>query len=249
MKEIDFIPEWYKRGRRRQLSYRTQYVALGGMFVVMMAWSLASFRSLSKATAELVQMAPRQSQAQSVSRELKNAQNRLSDLQKKTRVIEEIASKIDVASVLAEMSFLIDEKVVLSKVEFTAQKFDATAQREPGGASVVRVASDGLAGKQAPLGKVRFQIVINGVASDPSDVAKLTRRLEDSPYFCLVRPSFSRSKTIDAAGGSTANSDIKAAKTSGQIKSAAEPTAKKYQVSEFEISCYLANYRQDENKY
>jgi hypothetical protein len=71
--------------------------------------------------------------------------------------------------------------------------------------------------------------------------------LEDSPYFCLVRPSFSRYKTIDANGGSTANSDIKTSKISGQIKTDAEPTAKKYQVSEFEISCYLANYRQGES--
>jgi len=246
MKEIDFIPEWYKTGRRRQLSYRTQYVALGGMFVVMMAWNFASIRSLSKASAELVQMAPEQSQAQSVSREFKKAQSRLADLQKKTRLIEQIDSKIDVASVLAEMSFLIDEKIVLSKVEFTAQKFGATPQNGPGSTSAVRVAGDGFGGKQVPpLGSVRFQIVINGVASDASNVAELICRLEDSPYFCLVRPSFSRYKTIDSGGGSAANNDIKTAGTSGQIKTDAEPTAKKYQASEFEISCYLANYRQD----
>jgi len=248
MKEIDFIPEWYKTGRRRQLSYRTQYVALGGMFVVMMVWNLISIRSLSKATAELVQMAPKQSQAQSVSREFKKLQSKLADLQKRTRLTEQIESKIDVASVLAEMSFLLDDKIVLSKVEFTAQKFSATSQRESASSSVVRVASDGFGGKQAPpLGSVRFQIVINGVASDPSDVAELICRLEDSPYFCLVRPSFSRYKTINSGGGSTVNSDIKAAKISGPMKADAEPTVKKYQVSEFEISCYLANYRQGES--
>lgn len=248
MKEIDFIPEWYKTGRRRQLSYRTQYVALGGMFVVMMAWNFISIRSLSKASAELVQMAPRQSQAQSVSREFKKVQSKLADLQKKTRLIEQIASKIDVASVLAEMSFLIDDKIVLSKVEFTAEKFGATPQSGPTSTSVVRVASGGFGGKQVPpLGKVRFQIVINGVASDPSNVAELICRLEDSPYFCLVRPSFSRYKTISSDGGSTANSDIKTARISGPMKADAEPTAKKHQVSEFEISCYLANYRQGES--
>lgn len=248
MKEIDFIPEWYRTGRRRQLSYRTQYVALGGMFVVMMAWNFISIRSLSKATAELVQMAPRQSQAQSVSREFKKAQSKLADLQKRTRVIEQIDSKIDVASVLAEMSFLIDEKIVLSKVEFTAEKFGVAPQSGPASSSAVRVASDGFGGKQVPpLGSVRFQIVINGVASEPSNVAELICRLEDSPYFCLVRPSFSRYKTIDGNGGSTANSDVKTAKISGPMKADAEPTAKKYQVSEFQISCYLANYRQGES--
>jgi hypothetical protein len=248
MKEIDFLPEWYKSGRRRQISYRTQCVALGGMFVVMMAWHLVSIRSVSKATAELAQMAPKQSQAQSVSGEFKKVESELAELQRKARVIEEIVSRIDVASVLAEMSFLVDAKIILSKVEFTAEQFDQTSEQKATSASVVRVASGSFGGKQAPLlGKVRFKIVINGVASDPSDVAELICRLEDSPYFCLVRPSFSRYKTVDAGSSSTAGGDTRTAKTSGQMRTDAQPAAAKYQVSEFEISCYLANYRQDES--
>jgi len=246
MKDIDFLPEWYKSGRRRQISYRTQYVALSGMFVVMMAWNFISIRSLSKATTELAQMAPRQSQAQSVSREFNKAESELAALQKKARVIQEISSKIDVASVLAEMSFLIDEKIILSKVELTAEKLDQTAEQKPTSTSVVRIASGVSGGKQVPpLGKVRFRITINGIASDPSDVAELICKLEDSPYFCLVRPSFSRYKTIDARGSAAASSDIDETKLSGQRKIDAKLTAKKYQVSEFEISCYLANYRQE----
>jgi hypothetical protein len=35
MKEIDFLPEWYKNGRRRRMRYRTQYAVLGCIFVVM----------------------------------------------------------------------------------------------------------------------------------------------------------------------------------------------------------------------
>jgi hypothetical protein len=248
MKEIDFIPEWYKSRKRRQFSYRTQCVALGGVFVVMMAWNFASIRSLSKATAELAQMTTKQSQAQSVLQEFRRIESELADLQQKVRFVEQIDSKVDVASVLAEMSFLIGEKVVLTKVEFTAEKFEATPQSKPNSASVVRVASGSFGGKQAPpLGKVRFQIVINGVASDPSDVAELVCRLEDSPYFCLVRPSFSRYKTVEARGNTTTNSDTKATRMSGQMKTGAQTAPKKYQVSEFEISCYLANYRQDES--
>jgi Tfp pilus assembly protein PilN len=245
MKEIDFLPEWYKSGRRQQIGYRTQCVALVGMFVVMMAWNLVSIRSVSKATAELAQMAPKQSQAQSVSGEFKKVESELAELQRKARVIEEIASRIDVASVLAEMSFLVDEKIILSKVEFTAEQFDQTSEQKATSASVVRVAGGSFGGKQAPLGKVRFKIVINGIASDPSDVAELICRLEDSPYFCLVRPSFSRYKTVDAGSSSTAGGDTRTAKTSGQMRTDAQPAAAKYQVSEFEISCYLANYRQD----
>jgi len=64
MKEIDFLPEWYKSGRRRQVSYRTQYIALGGVFVVMMVWSLITTHSISKARAQYAQMATNQAQAE-----------------------------------------------------------------------------------------------------------------------------------------------------------------------------------------
>jgi hypothetical protein len=248
MKEIDFLPEWYKSGRRRQISYRTQYVALGGLFVVMLVWSLLSARTLSKATAELARTASGQLQTPNVSREFANVKNELEDLQKKVGLIEEMDSKIDVASTLAEISSLIGEKVVLSKVEFVAESFAGTPERKPSGGSVVRVASGGLGAKQSPpLGEVRFKVILNGIASDPSDVAELICRLEESSYFCLVYPLFSRNKTIDALGSSAKHPDIHGTRTPGEIRGNIGLAARKYQVSEFEISCYLANYRQDES--
>jgi Tfp pilus assembly protein PilN len=246
MKEIDFLPGWYKSGRRRQISYRTQYVALGGLFLLVVAWSLVSARTVSKATADLAHMASGQSQAQEVFREFTEVKSKLEKLQEKVRVIEGIDSQIDVASTLAEISYLIDEKVVLSKVDFSAERFAEDSKRPPTSGSVVRVAGATPGAAQLPVGKVRFKVVINGIASDPSDVAELICRLENSPYFCLVYPSFSRNKTIDAFGGSGTNREMQRAGTPSQAQ-AAGLAPKKYQVSEFEISCYLANYRQEES--
>jgi hypothetical protein len=74
-----------------------------------------------------------------------------------------------------------------------------------------------------PLGGVKFKVVINGVAADASDVAELVCRLEDSPYFCLVYPSFSRNKKMTVTK---------------------RPAREDFQVTEFEIGCYLANYEE-----
>jgi len=229
MKEIDFLPEWYKNGRRQKFGYRTQYIALVGIFVVMVAWNFASLNSISKAAAELALMALRQAEAQHPAKEFATIKNKVTELQKKVRVIEEINSKIDMAGVLAEMSFLIDKKIVLSKVELVAEKFLDKQQNQPNSGSVVRVAKANFNKEQElPLGDVRFKVLINGVASDASDVAALVCKLEDSPYFCQVYPSFSRNKTIETLG----KFEI--------------PAKGGLAVSEFEISCYLANYRQDE---
>ena len=67
MKEIDFLPEWYKSDKRRQVSYRTQYIAISSVFAVMMLWGFISTRSISKARAQIAHLATKQTQAETVS--------------------------------------------------------------------------------------------------------------------------------------------------------------------------------------
>jgi len=248
MKEIDFLPEWYKSGRRRQVSYRAQYIAISGVFVVMVVWSFIATHSISKARAQYAQMATNQAQAEKVSAKLAELQNEISVLRQNADSIEEIDSRIDVAGVLAELSFLIDEKIVLRKAEFIAERFVDEDEDKSSPAAVVRVVQANSSNKkELPLGNVRFKVVIAGVAADASDVATLMCKLEDSPYFCQIVLAFSRGDTeigiegtsssfndTDNAGGIVENND-------SVNKSGAR---RKIQINEFEINCYLANYRE-----
>ena len=244
MKEIDFLPEWYKTGRRRQLSYRTQYIALGGIFIVMMVWNFSATHTISKAKAKYAQMATEQTQAEKVSAELAGLQSQLIGFQKKAEFIDEIDSKIDVASVIAEISFLVDEKIVLSKIEFISEKF-ANKQKTRSSqhsSDIVTVVSRKLNEHKLLLGNVRFKIVIRGVASDSSDVAALICKLEDSPYFCQVVPSFSRNTEIKKVGGSSYSSGSNLTDESKNFEERYQKEGGNLQVTEFEIVCYLANY-------
>jgi hypothetical protein len=242
MKEIDFLPEWYKSGKRREISYRTQYIALGGVIVVMVVWSFITARSISTAGAQFTQMETRQTQAKGLSIKLGELKSELRALQEKAESIEEIDSKIDVSGVLAEMSFLIDEKIVLGKVDFIAEKIENKQQDKlsPMGSNVVRAVQGTMNPKQVPLGDVRFRVVIGGVAADAIDVAALITRLENSPYFRQVVPSFSRTTVITAAGNPSLHLKIKNENTKGMVQK--NDRNIQIQVSEFEISTYLANY-------
>ncbi len=245
MKEIDFLPEWYKNGRRREVSYRAQYLALGGVFVVMVVWNFIAVRSISKAKAQFAQMTTRKTQAEGLSIKLAEFKSELRGLQEKAESIEEIDSKIDVAGVLAEMSFLIDEKILLDKVEFIAEKFENNQQDKlsPRAGNVVKAVRATMSPKQElPLGDVRFRVVIGGVAANMGDVADLICMLEDSPYFCQVVPSFSRTAVINAADNPSLRSRIKSPNAKGSIQQNGENI--QIQVSEFEINTYLANYRE-----
>lgn len=243
MKEIDFLPEWYKSGLRRKVSYRTQCIALGGVFVVMVVWNFIGAHSISKARAQFAQMSTKQAEAEGLSAKLAELTSKLRELKEKVESIEEIDSKINVADVLAEISFLIDERIVLTKVVFDAEKIEdkRRAKPSPRTGTVVRAVRTKLNKKRnLPLGDVRFRVVISGVAVDASEVAALICRLEDSPYFCQVVPSFSRTAVINAAGNPSFRSRTKSLNTKGS----AQETKGNIRVSEFEISSYLANYRE-----
>ncbi|MHC4072063.1 MAG: hypothetical protein ACYSWW_07845 [Planctomycetota bacterium] len=251
MKEIDFLPEWYKNGIRREVSYRTQHMALAGMYAMMIVWSFAATYSVSRARAESVLMAKRQAEAESVSARVTELESELKDLQKKGESIKEIDSRIDVANVLGEMSFLIGERIVISKMEFLAEKFadEPEAKSAASTGAVVRAVrrrTKSLNRRDLPLGDVRFKVVIAGVAADAGDVAALICKLEDSPYFCQVIPSFSRSATVDFDRATPApafrvvtDADKTTPETGNRVRGAKGTV----QVSEFEMNCYLANYR------
>lgn len=198
--------------------------------MVMIVWNFVATHSISRARAEAAQLESKVLVAGSASQEFAVLKSEAADLRKKAGILKEIGPKssINVANVLAEISFLIDKRIVLSKVHFKAEKF---ADKPSGGANrgnAVRVAGVNFGGKEtALLGDVRFKVVISGVASDGSDVAELICKLEDSPYFCQVIPSFSRNI---------------------EVKAGARGAGKNLQVSEFEISCYLANYREEESE-
>ncbi|RKY24753.1 MAG: hypothetical protein DRP62_03040 [Planctomycetota bacterium] len=220
MKEIDLLPEWYKNNKRRQISRRTQYVILAGVFVAIMAWNFIMTHSISKATAQVAQAEAELAQGQSVSREFNKTKAEVAQLQKKVGILEKVDSKIDVASVLAEISFLIDENIVLSAMEFKAERFAG----KQGSNSAIVTANTKFGNKRTlPLGNVKFKIVIRGVATNAGDVAELICKLEDSPYFFHVIPSFSRNR---------------------EIKIATDTAGKIHRISEFEINCELANYHQ-----
>ena len=245
MKEIDFLPQWYRNGQRRQVSYRTQCIALSGVFVVMMVWSLAAKHSISQAEAELAEIAANQGQAKSALSELGGLENELRQLRQRVDSMEETDSKIDVASTLAELSYLIDERVVLSRVELTAEKLvrEQKAESAPNAGAVVRpVAAIAANKKDLPLGDVRFKVVIAGVAADASDVGVLMCKLEDSPYFAQVVLVFSRDTEITPRKAPVLDAGTGGGEGAPKAKDAVRESDANMKASEFEIQCYLANY-------
>jgi hypothetical protein len=238
VKELDFLPEWYKDGQRRRVHVRRQYAALVGVFLVMMLFNAVSLHRAGKAAAEGARLENQRVGAEAVVHEFDTLTRQLNELKSRAGLVEQMDSQVDVAAVLAELSHVISGSLVVRKLEIQAERFGRPEDKGQTKGSAVRLADGaGNAEKDAPLGRVKFRIVLTGVAAHPADVADLVCRLDASAYFQRVHPIF--------YGAAKAPTGTKSAPTTPEEGTAVKPQSA-WGVTEFEIACYLANYKETE---
>jgi hypothetical protein len=209
MKEIDFLPEWYKQGRLQQRKHRDFYIALGLIVFIMVAWSifangrvaLVKARNTTLRNAKLIQ--------ERSETEYNQADGEYRQLKSRHKILDSVKSHIVVSNAIAELTHLLDSSIILKKLEIKAELIP-----EQSGKTGIKVISTAGGQSKSPEKKVRFRITLTGLAGDAAQVAEVINKLERSDYFFQIVPGFSRNTTM------------------GQ-----------YQASEFEITCYLANYR------
>lgn len=209
MREIDFLPDWYRHGRVEQRKYREFYVAIGLIVLVMVVWSIfangrvavVKARNTTLQNARFVQT---QGQA-----EYDTAQNQFGQMQTKQRMLDSVKSNMAVSNVLAEISHLLDSRVVLKKLEIKAEPIPSQNNAK----NEIQIYSADSDKSKMFDNKVRYKIVLSGLAADAAQVAEAINMLEMSDYFFQIIPGFSRNTLIGER-----------------------------QVCEFELTCYLSNY-------
>ncbi len=215
MKEIDFIPEWYRTGRKRMVSYHRQYVLIAFLFVALLAWSHATGSFVSRAKARVDQTQDLLKIEEPLSQTYNEIKAGVADLQSNAGVLERIRPRVDLSHVIAELSHLISNRIVLGRIDIRGEALQSVPTA--GKKHVVTIAAQSDRTSSAlPQESIRSKVTIVGIAAEASDVASLISKLEESPCFCRIIPGYSRSKK---------NKDVV--------------------ITEFEIGCYVANYVQN----
>jgi hypothetical protein len=155
-----------------------------------------------------------QTKAEAISAEFSKIKGKVSQLQQKADTVKKIIPKSSI-----KVSNVLGEMSYLIGERIVLSQVQLLAQKiSTEGTSKSRNSKEKIAS-----GDVKFKVLMKGVAADAADVADLVIDLEESAYFCQINPFLRRNKNIKAAVGLT-----------GQ----------QTRVTEFEISCYLANYQQ-----
>lgn len=208
MKEIDFLPEWYKQGRLDRTKHREFYVAICLVIFSMGVWSIFANGRVAIVKARNTAFQEAKLSRMHSETEYKLAESKYRQLKARQQMLDSIKSRITVSNVIAELGHLLDSSIILRKLEIKTESFSIQSSK-----AAIRTAS--AAGRTKESDKnVRFKITLTGLAADAAEVAKMINKLERSDYFFQVVPGYSRNATT------------------GQ-----------YQASEFEITCYLSDYR------
>jgi len=220
MRDVDFLPEWYRDNTRRKLSVRRQYMALSIIFLIMILSNAVASRKISRANADLVRSDAQRGQAERFTVEFERLNARVSETRAAMRSANRLKRELDVAHVLAELSTVVSGEIVLQSVELRSLK--PTEQTLLGETAQAPWESD-----DAGEPKVeRFSVRLIGFASDAGQVAALIAELENSATFRKVNLVYSKASTEALAGEPAPSAQV------------SEQTSQKG--FEFEVSCAIA---------
>lgn len=215
MKEIDFIPEWYKADQVRKRRYARQYMIIAIIFTVMMVWSFIVGRHVKSVSAEVREIQTVFAKGSDKVQQTQQLQSEIAAMKQKTTILDKITSRTNVTAVLGELAYWIQENIVLNKLSLTYEPVRELKKDPSALAAVVQLKDSAhQQDKVIPETPSRLKVTLAGIAARPADAAALTACLEEADYFQEVALVFSRSKKI-------MDKDV----------------------TEFEIRCYVADYR------
>ena len=185
MKEIDFLPKWYKTGKRRRVNYRRQYIIIAGVFITLIAWSFSASLSISIVEAQVEMMHDSLKNNEEIARGYTHLQGSLKKLQKKKTLLEKLDTGVKISSTLAEISYLVGENITLTNLSY---KTEIVKPQKGASGSSVKLSKSTVKNGALPVADMRFKIVIKGVADNAADVTAFIKRLERSDYLCQIMP-------------------------------------------------------------
>jgi hypothetical protein len=213
MKEIDFLPQWYRDKRKSLSRYRIQYLGLVCLAIVMAGWTVSMVHAISTARAQLRDLQSNATTAAAAT-EYQNMKKEFDRLHKEGALLSTVDQHLQVSAVLGEFGVLSGENVKLSRMSVVAERLGGKDTAQQAQANSIRAVRDVTASKTGTWeGDIRFKVSITGIAADATCVAELVGRLERSPWFAAVTPSYCKNGTVS-----------------------------EHNVSEFEITCYINNY-------
>ena len=90
MKDIDFIPQWYKAGRERKQRYTRQYALMAVMSTLMIAWGFVINGHVSHVSAEVQEIETAFEKGRVRSEQATDLQTRIAEMEETKGLLDKI---------------------------------------------------------------------------------------------------------------------------------------------------------------
>lgn len=186
MRELEFLPAWYPRLRKRKRSVGLQAWATGVLVTGLCLWGWLSGRNIRAASASITVLKGEIRQTDSELRRLDEALAQQKELSAKDVIMRKLGHHVESTRVLAAVHAAMPEEMALLSFNTEVRE---TARPVPGLAAAAAAQQTG----QAPLDR-RLEVSVLGVGPTDATLAKFMRNLGDSGLFDRINMSFAQER-------------------------------------------------------
>ena len=197
MKDVDFLPSWYRTKQRLKARFNSHYMMIGMVFLMLMGWSFVAGHVVSKARADVTGLRKAFDKGVHQVSMAQELDAKIADLSKKKKIFDQVKKRTNLTAVLGELAFLTDQAIVIKSIDLREETLGKEMEAGASTAVVMTVTSvNSKSESPLPSGPIKQCVVIKGIAAGAPDVAMLISRLEESAYFKKVNPIYSRNSKI-----------------------------------------------------
>ena len=188
MKEIDFIPDWYRANRRRRRDLAVRATCLAVLAVAMIAASAGRYAQTAAAREDLAQLQASFESQEDVIHGLSVLELRLAELGASRQLVSDVAGGAPMHGVLAELSHLMPDATTLTELRVAQGRRIADARpaahEDPDSAAPAPDDRDGT-------------LEITGWAVSDINVGSLMSNMARSPLLHDVRLRYSKPAVVN----------------------------------------------------
>jgi Tfp pilus assembly protein PilN len=186
MRELEFVPAWYPRLRKRKRTVGVQAYATTVLLVGLCFWGWLSGRNIRAASASVDLLKGEISQTDSELRRLDEALAQQKELTAKDRIMRKLGHHVESTRVMAAIQAAMPDEMSLLSL--------TTEVKETARPGATGLAAAAAAQKNEPLVDRRLEVAILGVGPTDATLAKFMRNLSDSGLFDHINMSFAQER-------------------------------------------------------
>ncbi len=183
MREIDFLPDWYRHVMRRRKRLMVQAACSITLLAAIGLRAVYSRHHATVAEAAVIQTENQIARAASDAREVDRLTNLRQRWARQVQRIERLGTHVEAARLLAALDDAMPSGVALSDLQVDTDERPSTTAPSSGSA--------------VPSNDRRLRVRLEGLAASPGELEKFLARLKATPFFEQVSMGFNKN-TLDA---------------------------------------------------